>query len=81
VVFPGQDPIRRYLHTGLSESPVEIVGIAGRVKHSEIAPDAATIERAQLYFPIAQLPDLILPLATNNGITCIVRSKTNRRLS
>jgi putative ABC transport system permease protein len=75
VVFPGQNPIGKYLHTGLFEHPVKIVGIARRVKHSELAPDAAAIERAQLYFPIAQLPDLILPFAANNGIACIVRSK------
>jgi predicted permease len=74
-IFPGQDPIGKYLHTGLWDRPVEIVGIAGRVKHSQLDPDAAALQRAQLYFPIAQIPDLLLPLAANNGVTCIVRSK------
>jgi predicted permease len=74
-IFPGQDPIGKYLHTGLWDRPVEIVGIAGRVKHSQLDPDAAALQRAQLYFPIAQIPDLLLPLAANEGVTCIVRSR------
>lgn len=75
VIFPGQDPIGKYLHTGLWDRPVEIVGIVGRIKQSDLDPDATALQRAQPYFPIAQLPDLILPLAANNGITCILRSK------
>jgi len=75
-MFPGQDPIGKYLRTGLSERPAEIVGIAGRVKHSGLDPNAAAQERAQLYFPIGQLPDSFLPFAAN-GITGIVRSKTS----
>src|SRR5207249_6950845 len=47
-MFQGQDPIGKYLRTGLSEDPVEIVGIAGRVKHSGLDPDATAQERAQL---------------------------------
>src|SRR5437870_7803594 len=75
-VFPGQDPIGKYLRTGLSEHPVEIVGIAGRVKHSGLDPDTTAQERAQLYFPVGQLPDNFLPFAAK-GITGIVRSKTS----
>jgi putative ABC transport system permease protein len=75
-VFPGREPIGRRLHTNLFAHAVEIVGIAGRVKHSGLDPDATAKERAQLYFPIGQLPDFILPLAAN-GIAGIVRSKTN----
>jgi predicted lysophospholipase L1 biosynthesis ABC-type transport system permease subunit len=74
-IFPSQSPIGKYLHTGLWDRPVEIVGIAGRVKHSQLDPDATALQRAQLYFPIAQVPDLLLPLAANNGVACIVRSR------
>ena len=56
--------------------PVEIVGIAGRVMHSRLDPDATAQERAQLYFPIAQLPDNFLRFAAK-GITGVVRSKTS----
>jgi predicted permease len=75
-VFSGQDSIGKYLRTALSERPVEIVGIAGRVKHSGLAPDATAQDRAQLYFPVGQLPDDFLPFAAT-GITGIVRSKTS----
>jgi hypothetical protein len=43
VLFPGQDAIGKYLHTNLLERSVKIVGIARRVKHSVLAPDAAAI--------------------------------------
>jgi putative ABC transport system permease protein len=74
-IFPGQNPIGKYLHSGLGERPVEIVGIAGRIKQSDLDPDAGALQRAQLYFPLAQLPDFILPMAAHNGVFCIVRSK------
>jgi predicted permease len=74
-VFPAQNAIGKHLHTSLSERPVEIIGIAGRVKHSSLEPDAAANEHAQLYFPIRQLPDFILPLAAN-GFAGIVRSNS-----
>src|SRR5437016_7758973 len=44
--------------------------------HSRLDPDATAQERAQLYFPVSQLPDNILPLAAK-GITGVVRSKTS----
>ena len=74
-LFAGQDPIGKYLHTGLWDQPVRIIGIAGRVKHSDLDPGARARDQAQLYFPITQLPDFLLPFAANEGITCIVRSK------
>jgi predicted permease len=74
-VFPAQDPIGKFLHTGLFDRPIEIVGIVGRVKHGALDADAAAQERAQLYFLIRQLPDLFLPLAAN-GFAGIVRSNT-----
>lgn len=74
-LFPGEDPIGKYLHTGLWDRPVKIIGIAGRIKHSELDPGARAREQAQLYFPVTQLPDFLLPFAANEGITCIVRSK------
>jgi predicted permease len=75
-VFPGQDPSGKYLRTGLFNRPVELVGIAGRVKHSGLDFDATAADRAQLYFPIGQLPTFMLPFAAN-GIAGIVRSKTD----
>jgi ABC-type antimicrobial peptide transport system permease subunit len=74
-LYLGQDAIGKYLHTALFERPVEIVGIAGRVKHSGLDSGSTTADRAQLYFPVDQLPDSLLPFAAS-GFAGIVRSKT-----
>jgi putative ABC transport system permease protein len=75
-VFPGQDPIGKHIYLGLFERrPAEIIGLAGHVKHAGLDADATDKVRSQFYFPIAQLPDVILPLAVNI-VTGIVRSKT-----
>ena len=44
------------------------------MKHAGLDADAADKERMEYYFPVTQLPDIILPLAVN-GIAGIVRSK------
>jgi predicted permease len=75
-IFPGQDPLGKHLLVELfDDRPVEIIGIAGHVKHAGLDSDATAKERAQFYFSYMQLPDDFLPLAASS-ITGIVRSKT-----
>ncbi len=74
--FPRQNPVGKHIRVNLFTRPVEIVGIAGHVKHSGLDSDAMAKQRSQLYVPISQLPDSFLPLAAN-AIAGIVRSKTN----
>ncbi len=72
-IFPGQDPIGKLLSVQLYDHPVQIVGVAGRVKQMRLDPDAEADQRAQLYSPIDQTPDSILPLLAG-GVAGIVRS-------
>ena len=75
-VFPAEDPIGKHIRVGLfGPRPIEIVGVAGHVKHTGLDSDATAQVRMEFYFPIAQVPDRVLPLAAN-AIAGIVRSKT-----
>ncbi len=74
-VFQGEDPIGKQLHVWLHDRPVEIVGIAGRVKQARLDPDAESNQYAQLYIPIGQMPDSIVPMMAN-AFASLVRSKT-----
>jgi predicted permease len=74
--FPGQNPIGRHILNGLSGPPLEVVGIAGHVKHSGIDSDATAKVRAQLYIPVGQLSDSLLPGAAGD-VTGVVHSRTN----
>ncbi len=71
-IFPGQDPIGKLLRVQLYDHPVEIVGIAGRVKQARLDPDAIANQRAQIYSPFDQMPESIRPLMAN-GFAGIVR--------
>jgi predicted permease len=75
-VFPGQDPLGKHIRIALCDDCLaEIIGVVGHVNHSGLDSDATDTVRSQLYIPYRQLPDNILPLATN-AIAGIVRSKT-----
>jgi predicted permease len=61
--FPGQDPIGRYLdfdtdpqNPGRLPNP-QIVGIVGHVNQWGLASDASNPLQAQMYLPVAQIPD------------------------
>lgn len=75
-VFPGENPIGRHLRIGIFTSPLEIVGIAGHVKHSGLDGDATAKVRAQLYLPLGQFPDQMLPGASQD-VNGVVHAKTN----
>ena len=74
-MFPGEEPIGKQLRVWLHDRPVEIVGIAGRVKQSRLDPDASRSQYAQLYIPLDQIPDSIVPLMISNAFASIVRTK------
>jgi len=78
--FPDQNPIGRYLRLGLGGPPIEIIGLAGHVKHSGIDSDATAKFRAQLYLPLSQLSDNELPFAAGD-VTALVHSRTIPPLS
>jgi serine phosphatase RsbU (regulator of sigma subunit) len=74
-VFPGQDAVGRYIRTGLGGPPMEIIGIAGHVKHDGIDSDATAKFRSEIYLPLGQLADDALPGAAQD-VTGVVHSRT-----
>lgn len=58
--FPGQDPIGKHLWIDLGGDPVTVVGVVGYVRYWGPAGDDKAAVRAQLYYPLAQVPDNLL---------------------
>jgi len=65
--FAGQDPIGRHVNIAILNKAAEIVGIAGHVKQWGLDEDAHSPVQAQLYMPIAQIPDQFMPLLARGG--------------
>jgi predicted permease len=72
--FPGQDPIGRHLNLGLVGN-TEIVGVVGHVKHFGLDSDATASVQPQVYLPLAQIPEQVIPLVVRE-ITVVVRTNT-----
>ncbi|MGE4055720.1 MAG: ADOP family duplicated permease [Vicinamibacterales bacterium] len=70
-VFPNEDPIGKHIH--LLEQDIEIVGIAGHVKHHGLADDETANVRSQMYVPHMQFPDLLAPFAVR-AVTVVIKS-------
>jgi len=82
-LFPNQDPIGQSIRIAVPEGfgpgldgPIEIVGVVGHVKHFGLDSDASSKIQYQLYLPLTQLPDQILPLAAQ-GMTMMVRTSVD----
>ncbi len=73
--FPGQDPIGRRLNIEYIGN-VEIVGIAGHVKHFGLDTDATAAVQPQMYLPLMQLPDQLMPLVVRE-IGVVARTRTS----
>jgi predicted permease len=58
--FPGQDPIGRQLWIGIGADPVTVVGVVGHVRYWGLAGDDQNKVRAQLYYPLMQVPDNLM---------------------
>jgi predicted permease len=58
--FPGQDPIGKQLWIGMGADPVTVVGVVGHVRYWGLAGDDSNKVRAQLYYPLMQVPDNLM---------------------
>jgi predicted permease len=58
--FAGQDPIGKQLWIGIGPDPVTVVGVVGHVRQFGLAADDQARVRAQLYYPFAQVPDMLV---------------------
>jgi predicted permease len=58
--FGDADPIGRHLWIDLGEDPRRVIGVVGHVRHWGPADDDRGQVRAQLYYPMAQVPDALM---------------------
>ena len=58
--FGGSDPLGRQLWIDLGSDPVTVVGVVGHVRHWGLAADDRAKVRAQVYYPLAQVPDRLM---------------------
>jgi predicted permease len=79
-LFPHQDPIGQSIRIAVPDGfgpgldgPIEIVGVVGHVKHFGLDSDASAKIQYQIYLPLVQLPDQLLPLVAG-GMTMMVRT-------
>jgi predicted permease len=59
--FNGREPVgERLWIPNLGPEPVRVVGVVGHVRHWGLASDDQARVRAQFYYPLAQVPDVLL---------------------
>ncbi len=82
-LFPHQDPIGQSIRIAVPDGfgpgldgPIEIVGVVGHVKHFGLDSDASAKVQYQIYLPLVQLPDQLLPLVAG-GMTMMVRTSVD----
>ena len=71
--FPNEDPIGQRIHMDLINADYEVVGIVGHVRHWGLERDNLEKIRSQVYIPLRQVPDAIMPAAAN-GSGWVVRT-------
>jgi len=72
--FPNGDAVGKRINLGIFETQPEVVGIVGHVKHWGLDTDSQSNIQAQIYYPIAQVPDRFMPLV-KRGIGVVLRSQ------
>jgi predicted permease len=73
--FPGEDAVGKRIRVDDYDfEPVEIVGVVGHVKQWGLDQDETTAVRAQIYEPVMQLPDPLVPKMAN-GVVVLVRAQ------
>jgi predicted permease len=76
--YPNEDPIGKRINLGFLDTQPQIIGIAGHVKHFGLDSDATAAIQAQMYLPIIQLPDKLMPLvATGIGLVARTQGQTS----
>ena len=71
--FPGENPIGKQINVELLDLKPEIVGVVGHVKQWGLDTDATAKVQSQIYVPLRQIPDAVMPLV-RNGISMVVRA-------
>jgi len=71
-LFPGQDAVGRQFSLPIL-GPVQVVGVAGHVKHWGLDSDDTAKIRDEIYFPLLQIPDKFMS-GIVTGLTLVVRT-------
>ena len=75
--FPNQNPVGKEISMAVL-GPVEIVGVAGPVKHWGLDSDDTAKVRDEMYFPVSQIPDPYMSQAVT-GVSLLVRTAQDPR--
>ena len=73
--FAGQDPIGRHLNLYLL-GDAEIIGIVRHIKQWGLDSDSSSAIEPQMYLPILQIPDQLMPLVVHD-VGAIVRTTSS----
>jgi predicted permease len=65
--FPNEDPIGQRIHMDLINADYEVVGVVGHVRHWGLERDNLEKIRSQVYIPLRQIPDEVMPAAANGS--------------
>jgi predicted permease len=71
-LFPGQDALGKQINL-LVIGPVQVVGVAGHVKHWGLDTDDSAKIRDEFYFPLLQVPDRFMSMAVA-GLMLVLRT-------
>jgi predicted permease len=69
----NQDPIGKRINFSVVNVTAEIVGVVGHVKQWGLDEDITSPIQAQMYFPVAQIPDQVMSLSAS-GAGIVVRT-------
>jgi predicted permease len=74
--FGGKDAVGEHLWVqAMGPAPIRIVGVVGHVRHWGLAGDDQSRVRDQIYYPLAQVPDPLLPIFSTI-MSIAVRTRT-----
>jgi predicted permease len=74
--FGGKDAVGKHLWVqAMGPAPLRIVGVVGHVRHWGLAGDDQSRVRDQMYYPLAHVPDPLLPFFSSI-MSIAVRTKT-----
>jgi predicted permease len=73
-LFPNEEPLGKHLHLTFFDESVEIVGVAGTIKHFGLDAPPSEESQFQIYLAAQQVPDRMVPMLAK-GATVVVRTQ------
>jgi len=79
-LFPNEDPLGKTLHLKFFEESVQIVGVAGTVKHFGLDAPPDADNQLQLYLSFRQTPDRLVALLAKDSFVVVRTSARQSNL-